>query len=151
MNYNLRLMTEADAAEVHAIDWAARVCEWSEESYIRESQNPVGVYYILETGGRTIGYAGMWCVAGEAELMNIGVLPDMQGRGYGKVLLKTLLDHSETTGCAVMSLEVKEQNLTAIALYKKMGFEQIGFRKSYYKDGSNALLMQKKIEWKEKH
>ncbi|NLN97586.1 MAG: ribosomal protein S18-alanine N-acetyltransferase [Eubacteriaceae bacterium] len=145
MNYNLRIMTEADAAEVHAIDWAAQVCEWSEESYIRESQNPVGVYYILEIDGRAVGYAGMWCVAGEAELMNIGILPDMQGRGYGQILLKTLLDHSETTGCAVMSLEVKEQNLTAIALYKKLGFEQIGFRKSYYKDGSNALLMQKRI------
>lgn len=145
MRCNLRLMTAEDAAIVQAIDLAAQVCEWSEDSYIRESKNPVGVYYILEVEGCIVGYAGMWCVAGEAELMNIGILPDLQGKGYGQMLLTALIDHAQNAGCAAMSLEVKEHNETAVAFYKKLGFEQIGFRKAYYKDGSNALLMQRTI------
>lgn len=144
MDYNLRLMTPEDAAMVHTVDKAAGVCEWSEDSYRRECTNPVGVYYVLETDNQMVGYAGMWCVAGEAELMNIGVLPDLQGKGYGQILLKALIHHSIASGCVLMSLEVKEHNTTAIAFYKKLGFEKVGYRKAYYKDGSNALLMQKK-------
>ena len=48
-------------------------------------------------------------------------------------------------------LEVRENNIKAIELYKKIGFEQYNIRKHYYRDGVNAILFRKKlISWKMK-
>jgi ribosomal-protein-alanine N-acetyltransferase len=38
-------------------------------------------------------------------------------------------------------LEVKAHNTRAIGLYKKHGFVDVGLRRKYYADGSDALLL----------
>ena len=41
-----------------------------------------------------------------------------------------------------MSLEVRESNISAIALYLKMGFTEVGKRKRYYENNEDALMME---------
>lgn len=41
----------------------------------------------------------------------------------------------------VCFLEVRRDNEPAIELYKRMGFERVGRRRGYYRDGTDALIL----------
>lgn len=74
---------------------------------------------------------------GEAELLLIGVRPEMRGRGIGKQLIAELRQHAQLHGVERIFLEMRENN-PAVALYRRVGFEPIGRRRAYYllADGS---------------
>ncbi|MEM3833256.1 MAG: ribosomal protein S18-alanine N-acetyltransferase [Thermoprotei archaeon] len=74
-------------------------------------------------------------------LLSIAVLPEYRNRGIGSLLLKHLIDLIKTKGIRSIILEVKKDNEPAINVYKKFGFEIIGYRYRYYHDGSDALIM----------
>ncbi|KAF5827994.1 acyl-CoA N-acyltransferase [Dunaliella salina] len=91
-----------------------------------------------------IGFASMLVVAGEAQLENMAVSPGYQGRGLGRLLLKSILQASscyETEEGCICLLEVQATNKAAIALYLSMGFQVDGVRPGYYENGTDALLM----------
>jgi ribosomal-protein-alanine N-acetyltransferase len=68
----------------------------------------------------------------ECQLMNIGIEPKYQCRGYAVYLLKELIVYLQAVGVVYVSLEVRQSNKAAIGLYKKFGFKEIGLRKGYY-------------------
>ncbi|KUO56628.1 MAG: ribosomal-protein-alanine acetyltransferase [Sphingomonadales bacterium BRH_c3] len=68
---------------------------------------------------------------GEAELLLIGVRPEMRGRGLGERLIAVLRDHARSHGAERIFLEMRENN-PAAELYRKVGFEPIGRRRAYY-------------------
>ena len=68
----------------------------------------------------------------EASLLNICIVPSEQGNGYAKVLLQFLCEQVRTLGADTLFLEVRASNQTALHLYEKMGFNQIGTRRNYY-------------------
>ena len=65
-------------------------------------------------------------------------------QGIGSLLLKSLISLSKKLNLTSLSLEVNENNLTAIHLYKKFGFEILGTRKNYYQN-QNAIIMTKTL------
>jgi [ribosomal protein S18]-alanine N-acetyltransferase len=77
----------------------------------------------------------------EAELLNLGVDPAWRRKGVASALLGALA--GSATG--EIFLEVMEGNMSAIALYRRHGWEQTGVRRGYYFQGSiNALVMKKR-------
>ncbi len=92
---------------------------------------------------KCIGYASYSVVVGEAELIRIAILPEYRKQGCGTKLLN---DTYKIIDCIaeVVFLEVSEDNIGAIKMYTDFGFVPISTRKGYYKDGSNAIIMQKK-------
>ena len=80
-----------------------------------------------------------------AELTYLSIHPKYKRRGLGKKLLKEILKQCKILSIEKILLEVSENNLAAINFYHSFGFKTIGIRKSYYKDGSNALLQEKKL------
>ena len=62
--------------------------------------------------------------------LGIGVLAPYRGQGVGKALMKTVLQKAKLKGLTRIELTVREHNLPAIALYKKLGFEQEGVHKN---------------------
>jgi ribosomal protein S18 acetylase RimI-like enzyme len=82
----------------------------------------------------------------KARIYSVAVSPDFRGKKYGATLLEKTVDLALKEGKKFLSLEVSENNEAAIQLYQKFGFKVTGKRKAYYKDGSNALLMIKKIK-----
>jgi ribosomal-protein-alanine N-acetyltransferase len=67
--------------------------------------------------------------------------PAYQGRGIGRRLLSELLDFADG---GVVFLEVRTDNESAIALYRSVGFEQIGLRQRYYRiSGADAYTMRR--------
>ena len=82
--------------------------------------------------------------AGEAHILTICVRRDYQGQGLGKLVLEHLIDLASDYKAEVLLLEVRPSNVTAVNLYQKFGFNEVGTRKDYYPstDGrEDALIM----------
>ena len=92
-----------------------------------------------------IGYGGISRLGRtppfEYEVHTIGVDPAYQRRGIGRRLLDELLNFAAG---AVVHLEVRTDNAPAIALYRSVGFTQVGLRRRYYRvSGANAYTMRR--------
>jgi putative acetyltransferase len=102
--------------------------------------------YVLEDDGRIVGAAGVHStpVAGVLSL-GMMVLPEFRGRGGGRALLMSVVEHARASGAHKLELQVWPDNVAAVELYKSAGFEVEGLRRSHYRrrDGSlrSALLM----------
>lgn len=84
-------------------------------------------------------------VAGEAEILTIGVAPWARRRGVGAALMAAAIGIARAAGATVMFLEVDVDNAPAVALYEGLGFVRAGLRRAYYDRGPNgradALVM----------
>lgn len=101
-------------------------------------------YLVAKLNQKIVGFAGIKILMDEADIMNIVVKKDSRNQGIGSLLLKELINLAKKLNLTSITLEVMEENYSAIHLYKNFGFEQIGIRKNYYKD-KNGLLMTKKL------
>ena len=133
----------------YLIECAAHDAPWSRQSFV----GCHGKHYrtrALWVHGKPVGFTICQVVAGEVTLMNIAVHPDQQGQGFGRLLMDDLMAFvSDQNGRLVnpIFLEVRESNQSAIALYRKLGFRDIGRRPRYYPpippetDKETALVM----------
>lgn len=81
-----------------------------------------------------VGYAVVWWVLEQAELANLAVGEEFQGRGIGSALLDKVIEFAGMRGIETLFLEVRMSNETAFRLYEKRGFQQIAVRKGYYQN-----------------
>ncbi|PZN96737.1 MAG: ribosomal-protein-alanine acetyltransferase [Alphaproteobacteria bacterium] len=86
----------------------------------------------------------------EVELLLIAVRPEHRGRGFGRLLLETACNDSLHRGASDVFLEVRENNLPARALYRRMGFVDVGRRADYYAGSSGdryaAITMRRRLD-----
>jgi len=75
------------------------------------------------------------------ELENIVVAATARRRGIGKRLLGELVEHVRSVQGREILLEVRESNQNARALYRKIGFEETGLRRSYYSDPPEDAIL----------
>lgn len=140
-------MAPADLDEVLVIERHSFPSAWSRSSYERELRNHNSYYFAARHEGRLVGYIGMWVVVDEAHITTLAVHPGCRRRGVGSHLLRLLIEHACQRGAARMTLEVREQNLPAISMYRAFGFQQTGVLRGYYGDtGENGLVMWKVLK-----
>ena len=102
---------------------------------------------LISDDGETVGYIGCARVLDELQIINVAVAHELRKKGLGSLLMQGFEDHCDALGIAFVSLEVRESNEAAIALYKKFGFEITGKRKRFYKAPvEDALVMVKMIK-----
>ncbi len=97
-----------------------------------------GVFGLLEPAG---GMVLARVAADEAEILTLGVAPDARRQGIARGLLRAAGEHAAAKGAAALFLEVSAANLPAQALYAAAGFTEVGRRRRYYADGSDALVL----------
>ncbi len=114
------------------------------ETFNKELKNPLAYYVVALDGEIPVGYCGIWNVCGEAEVIDIGVLSEYRKRGIGKGLFEAVFQYMRENGVGTLNLEVREDNIPAIRLYEKLGFEKVGVRKKYYDNKVDAILYTKK-------
>lgn len=115
---------------------------WS-EPLLRAELDGAGRHFVVAVGeGGPVGYAVTALVDGVADLRRIGVRDDRQRSGVARVLLADVLDRARADGAGRMLLEVGAGNTPACALYARSGFVEIARRRRYYRDGSDAVVMQ---------
>jgi ribosomal-protein-alanine N-acetyltransferase len=138
--------SEQDAGILARIENACFTSPWSENSIEEALCDPKYVFLKLVCDGETVGYGGIMTVLDESDVVNIAVLPNFRGKGYGRMLLRSLEDGARKNGASLLHLEVRQSNAPAIGLYESFGFTTDGIRKNYYtKPLENAVLMTKKI------
>ncbi len=137
----IRLMVPGDLAVVKGLEEENFVDAWTEGMLQLELKNPVARVYVLEQQGEVIGYADFWLVAGEAQLNRIAIGRGRHNQGLGKYFLGNLIGKFWSGGAEWMTLEVRNNNLTAQKLYTGLGFCQEGCRKDYFGKGIDAIIM----------
>ncbi len=82
------------------------------------------------------------CAADEWEIENIVVEAESRRQGFALAMIEELLGEARRCGVAAILLEVRESNLAALGLYKKLGFREEGRRPRYYaQPEEDALLL----------
>ncbi len=89
-----------------------------------------------------LGVATFQLVADVADLHRVVVAPDHRGRGVGRALVEAGMARASEQGCRRVLLEVEHDNAPALALYRLLGFTELGRRENYYGAGRHALVMQ---------
>ena len=113
---------------------------WTLEMLESELKNFLGTTtWIIEESNVILGYCIIRIVCNEANIINMAIKSSRQREGLGSLLLGYVLNQLPINSSAF--LEVKEGNLSAINLYKRLGFNVINLRNNYYKDGRTALIM----------
>ena len=121
---------------------------WSREAYETFLANPgQGSCWAAEHQGRLAGFVCFRIVRGEAELLNLAVLPDLRRQGIGSGLLDVALQETGEAGATKMFLEVRESNAEALRLYQRFGFSRCGRREGYYANPpADALILVRYLE-----
>ena len=128
-------MNEAHVASVAAIEKECfGVDAWSEKSVASELTNQLSLWLVAVDGDRVAGYVGSQTVCGETDMMNVAVTADYRRQGLGEKLVLALVEELKAFGSQCLTLEVRDSNAPARALYEKLGFQQIGLRKNYYRN-----------------
>lgn len=139
----MTLETAAQVAQLEAICFAD---PWSEKSVVSELSNPLSLWLVALDGARVAGYVGSQSVEGEADMMNVAVHQDFRRRGVGQALVNALVEKLEKRGVHSLTLEVRISNESAIGLYEKLGFAQVGLRNNYYRHPKEDAYILRK-EW----
>jgi ribosomal-protein-alanine N-acetyltransferase len=141
MMIHYRLMKPQDAPGVFRVDQDCFKHNWTVESYEEDVRNMLSSYVVAEKDGEIIGFGGFWLIIDEAHITNIGVMEEHRYCGIGQQILDEMLAVASHKGCLGMTLEVREDNRSAIKFYEKNGFVKEGVRKNYYGNGVNGFIM----------
>lgn len=114
---------------------------WTYDILRNELSSKNSIYLVAKIDTQIIGFAGFKTILDEAELMNIVVHKSFRNCGIGNLLMKNILLELKNRKIATVHLEVAKNNISAIHLYEKFGFYEVGLRKNYYKD-TDAILME---------
>lgn len=139
----IRRMTLSDVDAVHEIETATFRTPWSRAAFEHEmTKNPCARYLVAETEGRIAAFAGAHIILDEGHITNIAVLEPYRGLGIGRKITQALLQYASNLGASYLTLEVRERNEKAQALYRSLGFIKVGVRKKYYEDtGEDGWIM----------
>lgn len=138
---SFRPMTPADLDRVVEIEAEAYPKPWSRRMFDEELANPLTVAVVAEIGGAIAAYALGWVIVDDLHVNNVAVAPDHQRRGIGEATLRSLFAAAAARGARKATLEVRPSNAPAMALYRRLGFREVGRRPRYYDDGEDAVLM----------
>lgn len=116
---------------------------WSYEILKQELDCDNSYFIVAKDNNQIVGFAGLKIIIDEADIMNIVVKKDFRNKGIGSCLLDNLILCCQDLSLKIITLEVNVNNLNAISLYKKFGFEKIGVRKNYYNGIHDAIIMTK--------
>ena len=142
--HNIRQATIEDLAQISAIEnnTSAYPCSNQQLHDCIESS------YLLLGDNRLLGFAVIVTVEKQAELHNIAIDPQEQGKGLGSLFLTALVAGLPAT-VEQFYLEVRVSNYRAIRLYHQLGFNKIAERKDYYRNGlgrEDAIIMAKQCK-----
>jgi len=125
-------MSEIES-QCFSMPWSFFSCEY-------ELNQDYAYYWGAFAEDDLIGYGGLHIVTDEGHITNVAVLPEFRRSGIARKLVELML----SCNLKLFTLEVRESNAAAIALYESFGFVILGRRKGYYdKPKEDALIMTK--------
>lgn len=137
----IRRMQAEDLEEVAALEKEIFSEPWSKKSFEDSMKSETNIY-LVEWNQGVQGYCGLWGAAGEGQICNVAVRKEARGQGIAFRLLTELMAEGERQGLTAFTLEVREGNQPALAVYHRLGFKEAGIRKNFYtKPTEDAIIM----------
>src|SRR5512144_3312993 len=124
-----RPLRDGDISYVAALEAQIHAAPWTVGNF----RDALAAGYSARVGeleGRILAYGVLVLAPGEAQLLNLSVVPDARRRGFGRALLRRFVADARRLGADQLFLEVRVSNAPAIALYESEGFERIARRAS---------------------
>ena len=121
---------------------------WSKEQWANEFKKDHTKIFVLLIKNLVIGICVFQVVLDEAQINYFVVNKKFRKKGFGSYLMSYLINKCEKLNLKKLLLEVSQTNVTAERFYSRFDFSTVGIRKNYYKDGSHALLKEKKLTTK---
>jgi ribosomal-protein-alanine N-acetyltransferase len=137
----IRRLTYADLPQVIAIERRAFPTPWSLAMFVLELSKPSGICLVALSDDRVVGYLVCSRYDTVWHVMNVAVDGRLLRRGIATAILAELFAQADKPG-EQYTLEVRESNDAAIALYERFGFRSAGVRPGYYHDNKeDAMIM----------
>ena len=128
--YLVRSMLQSDISQVAAIERQVEFHPWSVRQF-QDSLEAGQRCTVMVDDTKVVGFCILQPVLDEANLLLMAIDPQYQGQGRGQALLEESMELLGES-CVMIFLEVRISNRSAISLYEKVGFHQMGIRKNYY-------------------
>ncbi|MEM6577023.1 MAG: GNAT family N-acetyltransferase [Pseudomonadota bacterium] len=137
-------MNPADFASLHKRAFEPEARGWRAAEFEELLSNPA-VFW----AGDCRAFALVRVAGDEAELLTLACDPDHRRKGLASACLSGLMEEACALGARRFFLEVAADNLPALGLYEKMGFEQVARRAGYYRRSEtkfvDAIVFQKRF------
>ena len=141
MNFEPALLENID--EMLKIEKKSFASHWNRQTFLDELSAENGYYIKIKDKDRIMGYSGFRHVLDEAHITTLAVHHKFRKKGIGSKLIEQLIKDARARGLKKLYLEVRQSNIPAQKIYKKLGFKVIDRRREYYQHPvEDALVMQ---------
>ncbi|MCC7193959.1 MAG: tRNA (adenosine(37)-N6)-threonylcarbamoyltransferase complex dimerization subunit type 1 TsaB [Gemmatimonadaceae bacterium] len=131
-SFAVRSAVASDVDEMHAIEVASFPRPWRRNAFRELILGGNARVLVAERAGSMAGFVIVLAAADEAEIANLAVAPAGRRQGAGGALVAAALAEAARLGARRAFLEVRESNAAAQALYRRVGFDEVGRRHRYY-------------------
>tara|TARA_Y100000991_G_scaffold210385_1_gene191611 strand:- start:52 stop:492 length:441 start_codon:yes stop_codon:yes gene_type:complete len=118
---------------------------WSKQQWEKEFKKKGIKIYGISITNLLVGICVLQVVIDEAQINYFAINNKFRNKGFGSHLMNYLIKVCEKINVNKLQLEVSQNNITAERFYSRFDFFTVGIRKKYYKDGTDALLKEKKL------
>ena len=141
---SIKQINEKDIDLCYKLD-SNTISLWSRKQWADEFKKEGTKFFGLLIKNLLIGICVFQVFLDEAQINYFVVNKKFRKKGFGSYLMRYLIEKCEKLNLKKILLEVSQCNVTADRFYSRFDFSTVGIRKNYYKDGSHALLKEKKL------
>lgn len=145
MTLSVRPADPGDVGSIADLELVAFPLDPWSETLVEEGVSgrvPTTSYFVAEQDATFVGHAAVSVVQDVAELQRIATTEDARRTGVATALLAAVVEHAAAGGAERLLLEVREDNVAARAFYAGAGFAEIAVRRGYYRDGTDAVVLE---------
>ena len=144
---SIKQINEKDIDLCYELD-SNTIALWSKNQWASEFKKEGIKVFGLLFSDLLIGICVFHEILDEAQINYFVVNKKFRKKGFGSFLMVYLIKRCKKQNINKLFLEVSQTNYTAEKFYSRFNFSTVGIRKNYYKDGSDALLKEKKLTTK---
>ena len=144
---SIKQINEKDIDLCYELD-SNTISLWSKKQWANEFKKEGTKIFGLLILNLVIGICVFQVVLDEAQINFFVVNQKFRKKGFGSILMSYLIKNCKKLNINKLVLEVSDTNFLAEKFYTRFDFLTVGIRRNYYKDGSHALLKEKKLTTK---
>ena len=144
---SIKQINEKDIDLCYELD-SNTISLWSKKQWVNELKKEGTKIFGLFFTNIVIGICVVQFVLDEGQINYFVINHRFREKGFGSYLMSYLIKNCKKLNLNKILLEVSQDNVTAERFYSRFDFSTVGIRKNYYKDGSHALLKEKKLTTK---
>ena len=144
---SIKSINEKDIDLCYELD-SNTISLWSKKQWTNEFKKEGTKVFAILLSNCVIGICVFHAVLDEAQINFFAIDYKYRKKGFGTYLMSYLINKCKKLNINKLFLEVSRTNSTAEKFYSRFEFSTVGIRRNYYKDGSDALIKEKKFTTK---